>query len=87
MNYSYNNDLLQQSLTEELFYVSCFWGFFFAVATEHVGTLKVPDIFLMFNIHTVSSGTKMITELIKDSDNHVVADKGDKETEKKYKNS
>lgn len=86
MNYSYNNDLLQQSLTEELFYVSCFWVFF-AVATEHVGTLKVPDIFLMFNIHTVSSGTKMITELIKDSDNHVVADKGDKETEKKYKNS
>lgn len=60
---------------------------FFAVATEHVGTLKVPDIFLMFNIHTVSSGTKMITELIKDSDNHVVADKGDKETERKYKNS
>lgn len=53
------------------------------MATEHVGTLKVPDIFLMFNIHTVSSGTKMITELIKDSDNHVVADKGDKETEKK----
>lgn len=29
----------------------------------------------------------MITELIKDSVNHVVADKGDKETEKKYKNS
>lgn len=29
----------------------------------------------------------MITELIKDSDNHVVADKGDKETERKYKNS
>lgn len=56
--------------------------FLFAVATEHVGSLEVPDIFLMFNIHTVSSGTKMITELIIDSDKHVVADKGDKETEK-----
>lgn len=68
-------------------FVFVFFLFFYAVAREHVGTLKVPDIFLMFNIHTVSSGTKMITELIKDSDNHVVADKGDKETERKYKNS
>lgn len=41
----------------------------------------------MLNIQTVSSGTKMITELMIDSDKHVVADKGDKETERKYKNS
>lgn len=41
----------------------------------------------MFNIYIVFLGIKMIIELIKDSDNYVVVDKGDKEIERKYKNS
>lgn len=63
------------------------FGFFFVVVIEYVGILKVLDIFLMFNIYIVFLGIKMIIELIKDSDNYVVVDKGDKEIERKYKNS